>query len=135
MPLEYIENLPEGVLNDFIALNTISPYTPEAQAYREGLMTTILYNSNASKKSETKSVTDLFPYLNTDTPEWLEDERVKKAKDLMTSIKCQASLNVDIYNDNLINIKQKIKEEISLERKKQIPDLYVISTLDNLING
>ena len=100
MPLEYIESLPEGVLNDFIALNTLTPFTPEAQSYREGLIATLLYNSNISNKKDAKSVTDLFNYIDSDTPEWLEDERVKKARTILTSISCH-SLDSKMYEEKL----------------------------------
>lgn len=132
MPIEYIESLPMSVLDEFTALNALSPFTHDAQAYREGLMTTLIYNNNVSKKSDAKSVQDLFPYLSGDTPEWIEDDRIKKAKDLLKSIQCHL-LDAETYEQNYSFIKHKIQEEISMEKTKPNPDKYVIDKLEGLI--
>jgi len=115
-----------------MALNTISPFTSDAQAYREGLIATLLYNNNISKKADAKSVTDLFPYLNTETPEWLEDDRVKEAKHILASIQCH-SMDKDKYLMNYKFICSKIEEEIDMELSKDRPDRYVITKLKQII--
>lgn len=132
MPLEYIENLPESALNEFMALNTLSPFTHDAQAYREGLIATLLYNNNITKKKDAKSVEDLFPYLSDKTPEWVEDERVLKAKNLLKSICCHA-IDPDIYKSSFNEIKEKIIEEVEIEKSKDKPDRYVIDELQKLV--
>lgn len=133
--LEYIESLPESTLHEFQALNAISPFTSEAQAYREGLTATLLYNSNVSKKSDAKSITDLFPYLNPETPDWLEDARVLQAKDILNSITCHGDLGNDNYTANIEHVYGKIREEIEMETCKKSPDIYVIRKLEKLIGN
>ena len=132
-PLEYIENLPESVLTEYMALNALSPFTHDAAAYREGLTATILYNNNATKKSEAKSVSDLFPYLSTETPDWLEDIRIKKAKSILASIQCHNIGDSANYTNNYNHICGKIREEIQMESNKNNPDMYVIDKLTQLI--
>lgn len=132
-PIEYIESMPEGLYYEYMALNIISPFTQDASAYREGLIATLLYNNNISKKSDAKTVEELLPYLCSGTPEFLEEEKVKKARQLLTSIKCQ-SIDVDTYTANYEHIRSKIQEEIDIESKKDKPDQYTINELSKLIS-
>ncbi len=69
-----------------MVLKVISLLTTQANAYREGLIATLLYNNNVQKKENLKSVEDLLPYLKNGTPDYLEDERVLKARDLLKRI-------------------------------------------------
>lgn len=118
---------------EFQALNAISPFTYEAEAHRQGLIATLLYNQGAAKKSDVKSVGDLFPYLSGEVPEWCEDARVAQAKNLLNSIKCHSNMGSDTYASNAKFICGKIKEEIQMERKLSNPDIYVIDQLEQLI--
>lgn len=115
-----------------MALNLISPFTTQSTAYREGLIATLLYNNNIGKKEHLKSVGDLFPYLEDGVPEYLEDERVIKAKNLLESIKVQ-SLVQETYTKNYKFISNKIREEIEIEERKTRPDYYLINKLKELI--
>lgn len=131
-PIEYVESLPSSTIAEFKALNIISPFTTDAQAYREGLIATLLYNRGATKKSNTKSLTDLFPYLSQGTPDWLEDERVLKAKSLLRSIELHRG-NPDLYKSNYNFIIDKIGEEIELLRTEDDVDHYTIKELTKII--
>jgi len=124
--------MPESVINEYMALNVISPFIYDAQSYREGLIATLLYNNNITKKSDSKSVSDLFPYLSNDIPEYLEDERIIKAKALMKSIRCHTITKT--YQKSYDSVSKAIREEIQIEKKKNKPDIYVISKLEDIIN-
>lgn len=131
-PIEYVESLPSSTIAEFKALNIISPFTPRAQAHREALIATLLYNQNITKKTKLKSVTDLFPYLDNETPDWLEDEKVSKAKKLIRSIDLHRS-NPELYTNNLATIHSKIREEIELHDPQTTDGQYVIRELTKLI--
>lgn len=106
------------------------PFTPSAPAYREGLLCALLYNQNATKKSNTISVEELFPYLKSGTPEWLEDPRIQKTKKLLKSINCHSP---DVYKSSYNDICEKIKEEIVIEKNSSDPDQYVINKLKEFL--
>ncbi|AGG58289.1 hypothetical protein NVP3058O_014 [Vibrio phage 3.058.O._10N.286.46.B8] len=131
-PLHEIENLPLSTITEFKALNLISPFTSDAQAYREGLIATLLYNKGCSKKSQTKTVSDLFPYLSSDTPEFLEDEKVLKAERILRTIALQRA-SPELYESSLTEFKTKVGEEIELLMAEKVPDMYVIRKLKKLI--
>lgn len=117
---------------EFKALNLISPFTTDAQAYREGLIATLLYNKGCSKKSQTKTVDELFPYLSSSTPEFLEDERVIKAKNILRAISLQKSKK-DLFESSMNEFVGKVKEEITILKSERVPDQYVIRELNKLI--
>lgn len=131
-PLHELENLPTKTIAEFKALNAISPFTHEAQSWREGLMCTIMYNQGATKKSQTKSVGELFPYLKTGLPDWIEDEVVLHAKRLVQSIASQ-SLSPRTMEANLEFIRCKIREQIDSEMKEPVVDNYRIRKLTELL--
>ena len=124
--------MPISVINEFKALNLISPFTTDAQAYREGLIATLLYNQGASKKSQTKTVSDLFPYLSNETPEFLEDERVIKAKRIFKAILLQKS-NSDLFESSMGEFNKKVREEIAILKAERVPDIYAIRELQKII--
>ena len=131
-PIEYVESLPSSVIAEFKALNIISPYTPEAQAHREGLIATLLYNKGCSKKTQMKTIPDLFPYLSRGTPDWLEDERVKKAKSIFKSIALQRG-NPELYESSMNELVTKVKEEIEIMEGMDEPDRHTINELQKII--
>lgn len=133
-PLHEIENLPLSTISEFKALNLISPFTTDAQAYREGLIATLLYNKGCSKSSQTKSVTELFPYLSSDTPEFLEDDKVLKARSILRSIGLQKEKK-ELFESSMNEFVTKVGEEIELQKKAKEPDWYVIKELQKLIGG
>jgi len=113
-----------------MALDSLMPFTPTASAYREGLLCTLIYNQNATKRSNIISVEELFPYLKSGTPDWLEDPRVKKAKKLINAISCHSP---EVYKYSHDDICDKIKEEIVIENNKLNPDKYVINKLKQFL--
>lgn len=128
-PIEYIESLDLDTLNEFKALNLISPFTHEAQAHREGLTATLIYNSTVTKKKDLKKVTDLFPYLDSTTPDYLEDEIVLKCRKALLSCGIGSMLNENMYRDVIAAINVEIEEASNLD----IPDQYRITELSKLI--
>lgn len=132
--MEYVESLSPTTLAEYKALNIISPYTPDAQAYREGLIATMMYNKGCSKKSQTKTLYELFPYLDTETPDWLEDEKVIKAKRILKAISLQKDCP-DLYKASMDEFKEKIQEEIDILSQSDNPDNYTIGRLTKLIGG
>lgn len=133
-PLREIEELPASTLAEFKALNLISPFTEDAKAYREGLIATILYNKSCTKKSQTKSISDLFPYLSNEVPDFLEEPKVKKAKDIFKAIQLQRG-NKELYEASMAEFKGKIDEEIEILLTAKVPDQYTINKLRELIGG
>ena len=132
--MEYIENLPESLIMEYMALNSLSPFTHDAQANRNGFLAAMLWNKDVSKKKDMKSAADIFPYLKPGTPEWLEDERVRKAKSLLKSAELHLTYGKDIYLSNVSYIKEKIIEEIKIEEnKKNKADKYLIKELKKLL--
>ena len=131
-PIHEIESLPMTTINEFKALNLISPFTGDAQAYREGLIATLLYNKGCTKSSQTKTVTELFPYLSSETPDFLEDEKILKAKSIVKSIGMQKG-NPELFESSMNEFKLKIGEEIELQKQAKQPDWYVIRELRKLI--
>jgi hypothetical protein len=128
-PIEYIESLDLDTLNEFKALNIISPFTHDAQAWREGLMATLIYNNNVTKKKDLKKVSDLFPYLDPSTPDYLEDEIVLKCRKALTACNTGGMVNESMYKDVLAAINVEIEEA----RNRDVPDQYRISELRKLI--
>lgn len=133
--IEYVENLPESVISEYMALNSISPFTYEAQSHRDGLIASILYNKDLTKKKDLKSPDELIPYLKQGVPEWLQDSMVVKAKRLLESAKVSFSFSKDkeAYQQNIDLIKLKIKEEIEIEKNKKKSDKLRIAELNKLL--
>jgi hypothetical protein len=127
-PLEYIESLPFEVISEFKALNAWSPFTPEREANQLGLIASMM-SHQVYKKG--KSATELFPYLQSGVPDFLEDERVAKARAL---IKNTTTAPEQIRTKQLETITNAIRDEIEIERSSDSPDLYVIRQLTNMIN-
>lgn len=133
-PLHEIENLPISTITEFKALNLISPFTGDAQAYREGLIATLLYNKGCTKSCQTKTVVELFPYLSNETPDFLEDDKVLKAKGISRSIGLQKN-NKELFESSMDEFIKKLEEEITIQKEAKQPDWYVIRELQKLIGG
>lgn len=95
-------------------------------------MCTIMYNQGATKKSQTKTVSELFPYLRTGVPDWVEDDVVLHAKRLLHSIRSQ-SMSPKIMEINMTFILDKIKDQINEEMNKPVIDNYRIMKLTELL--
>ena len=130
-PIEYIESLDLDTLNEFKALNLISPFTHDAQAQREGLIATLIYNNNATKKQDLKKVSDLFPYLDQKTPEYLEDEIVIKCKKALASCSVAGMFDKQRHNHVIAAIKVEIEEA----NNATPPDHYRVNELNKILQG
>lgn len=127
--LEYVESLSLNALNEFKALNLISPFVHDAQAHREGLIATLLYNQNVSKKKDLKSVSDLFPYLGKVDITQFDHPLVLECRQKLSACTVMGRLHTGLYN----KVKDAIRAEIDNERQSQSPDLQLISELDSLL--
>lgn len=116
-----------------MALNSINPFTHDAQAQRDGRIASILWNKDVRDKKDLRSPEEIFPYLKQGTPDWLEHEDVKKAKSLL--IAARNSFGGMVNESGVKLIKQKIKEQIEIESKKKKVDLYLISELETLLTS
>lgn len=70
--------------------------------------------------------------MNPETPDFLEDEKVKKAKSILKSVSLQRN-KPELYKQSLDEVVFKIKEEIEIEVNKRDPDIYLIQALKKLI--
>lgn len=131
--IEYIDNMPESLISEFMALNSFSPFTYDAQSQRDGLIASILYNKDVVKKKDIKLASDLLPYLKEGIPDWLKDPLVVKAQNLIKSVEMHKMFSNEQYIKSLNNIKDIIKEEIEIQRAKDKPDYLVINELIKLI--
>ncbi|WP_051563733.1 hypothetical protein [Enterovibrio calviensis] len=123
IPIFELEQWDLSVINEYKALNYISPFTDDAQAYRDGLQLQFMYNQNVSKKKDMKLATDFLPYLKPEQ-EWLEHELVKKAKKFIEM--CRS-------DEMLADTISKIKEQIEIEANEPSPDKYLITKLSELV--
>ncbi|EIE5877571.1 hypothetical protein LDV99_004500 [Vibrio parahaemolyticus] len=119
-----MENWDLNIINEYRALNYLTPFTDDAQAYRDGLLLQFTYNQNLTKQKDMKLATDLLPYLKRE-PDWLEHELVKKAKQF---------ISLSNTDEMLANTLEKILEQVEMEREKPEPDKYLIAKLLELYN-
>ncbi|ENM2831978.1 hypothetical protein AB6Q85_002325 [Vibrio cholerae] len=124
IPIFELEEWDYNIIAEYKALNYLSPFTDEAQAYRDGLLLQFIYNQNISKKKDMRLATDLLPYLNQE-PEWIEHEIVKKAKQF---------INLSKTPQMLADTLKKIQEQVDIELSKKEPDSYLITKLMQLIH-
>ncbi|EPN4965790.1 hypothetical protein BA746_00365 [Vibrio parahaemolyticus] len=119
-----MENWDLNIINEYRALNYLTPFTDDAQAYRDGLLLQFTYNQNLTKQKDMKLATDFLPYLKRE-PDWLEHELVKKAKQF---------ISLSNTDEMLANTLEKILEQVEIEREKPEPDKYLIAKLLELYN-
>lgn len=112
-PIEYIENLNLTTFQEMKALNLLRPFTNDVHLQQQGYIASLLFNQNARKKSDLKSATDLFPYLDTSKiPDYLEDPIVLKCKQAMKSVNSGGMFNKALYDSVTDAIKVEISESI-----------------------
>jgi len=121
-----------STIAQFKALNILRPFTGDAERYELGMIASLIYNTNCSKKKDMKQPKDLFPFLDTKTPDWLEDERVLKAKKILMSISGH-KVSPELYEKSYNSIKKSILEEIEIIRDSDEPCEYTINKLSELI--
>lgn len=126
--LDYIDSLPLHEFNSLQALNAIHPFTYDIRAEREGLLVTEMVNSRRKKQIKSD---ELFPYLSRKPPEWLSDETVRTAKELIRRHEtgCQRRGVPPDYK----YVRNLIDEELAIERAKKRPDEHKIKDLINLL--
>ncbi len=122
VPVFELEHWSANIIAEYKALNYLSPFTDDAEAYRDGLLLQFTYNQNVSKKKDLKTASDFLPYLNKHQ-EWFEHPKVKDAIKFIGLSKSK---------EMLANTLQAILEEIEIESKKTKPDSYLITKLRNL---
>lgn len=125
--LEYIEQLPFEVIAEFKALNAWHPFTDDRQAHQLGTIASLLSHQVYKKGLQPQ---EMFPYLQHGIPDFLEDERVSKARNLVGST---MQMPDSVRKSALINIHTKIREEIQIEQELEYPDLYVVRELSKLL--
>lgn len=125
--MEYVESLPMEVIAEFKALNAWSPFTPERQAFQLGQIASMI-SHQVYKKGMSPS--EMFPYLKHGVPDFLEDERVAKARNLITG-----TMNAPehIRKRQLETIRNAIREEIDLIKSGDY-DPYVVRELTKLVD-
>lgn len=127
--LEYIEALPFEVIAEFKALNAWHPFTEDRQAHQLGVIASML---SAKVYKKPMKPDEIFPYLQSGVPDFLEDERVAKARKILKSM---GDAPEHIRESQLAEFSVKLKEEIDIEMKQEYPDMYVISQLEKIANG
>ncbi len=119
-----------------MSLNSFSPFTYDAQSQRDGVIASILYNKDITKKQHLKSADEIFPYLRDGIPDWLKDPLVEKAKNLITSANTILTFfGTEAYEKRISEIKKSIVEQIEMEVKAEKPDRLRIEELKKLIKA
>lgn len=72
---------------------------------------------------------EMFPYLQEGVPDFLEDTRVAKARNIKKSI----SGREEDIKLQLEDLSIKLQEEIDIELAKEYPDHYVITQLRGML--
>lgn len=127
-PLEYVEQLDNATLLEFKALNIISPFTHDVASNERAMIASILYNQNATKKSQMRSSSELIPYIVPDT-DFLEPELFKKARETQRSLDPSNPL----YESQLESFYQDINDTIEFEVQQADYDEYLITKLRSLL--
>ncbi|CAH7477253.1 hypothetical protein VCHA38O209_50279 [Vibrio chagasii] len=126
-PIEYIESLPMETLAEFKALNAWAPYTPEAALHQNAVIASMLSHKVYKKGM---SPTELFPFTSLDVPNFLEDEMLAHARNLIRSTMDAPS---QIRGAQLATIHNAIQEEIDMEKAKDDPDDYLLREYGKLL--
>jgi hypothetical protein len=125
--IEYVESLDSDTLLQFKALNIISPFTHDVASNERAMIASMLYNQNASKKSQMRSPTDLFPYISTNT-DFLEPELYIKARGILRSFDASSPM----YDSQINSFFSDITDTIEIELKRPDCDEYLIRKLRGL---
>lgn len=119
VPIHELEEYPASTINEYKALNLVSPFINDSEIVREGLLLQLIRNQNVTKKQHMKTAEQLLPYLQ-EYPDYLEHPTIKKLNSLLKS--CTS-------DEQVSSIMEKVLEEIEIESKKVEPDQYLISRL------
>jgi hypothetical protein len=122
IPAFELEQWPASLIQEYRALNIVSPFTQDAENWRDGIQIQMVRNQNVTKKQHYKTAEELLPYLQ-EYPEHLEHPTIKKVMGLVKS--CNGA-------QQLAELMKKVLEEIEIEEGKEDPDAYLISRLSEL---
>ncbi len=122
VPVFELENYPASIIQEYRALNVVSPFTTDSMNIQTGILLSLIRNQNVVKKKDLVSADQILPYLK-EYPDYLEHPTIKKVQGLINS--CQS-------NELLADLLEKIAEEIELESNKDKPDEYLISRLSEI---
>ncbi|MCU8498499.1 hypothetical protein M2G70_07450 [Vibrio vulnificus] len=124
VPIQELEQYPASIIQEYRALNFVSPFVNDAILSREGLSIQFLRNQNITKQQHYKTADELLPYLK-EYPDYLEHDLVKKVLSLLSTVGTEEA-KADLLT--------KISEEIVLEQNKENPDKYLLFRLQEIIN-
>ncbi len=127
-PLEYVEQLDNATLLELKALNIISPFTHDVASNERAMIASLLYNQNATKKSDMRSPSELVPYIVSNT-DFLEPELYKKALSQFRSIHPDSPT----YQSQLEYFYQNVRDTIDFEVQQEDYDEYLIKKLRSLL--
>lgn len=119
VPVFELEQYPQSVIQEYKALNIVSPFTNDAKNQVDGLLIQLIRNQNVSKKEHLKAADELLPFLK-EYPDYLEHPTIKKLNSVVSSI------TTPEQTAHLLN---QIAEEVQLEKEKPEPDEYLIHRL------
>lgn len=122
MPVFELEKYPQSVIQEYKALNIVSPFTNDAQISRDGLLIQLIRNQNVTKKQHLRTAEELLPYLK-EYPDYLEHPTIKKVNTILSNIKS---------DEQMAHILKSIAEEIEIETAKDEPDSYLVNRLSQL---
>ena len=122
IPIQEIEEYPISIINEYRALNIVSPFVNDAELIRDGLLLSLIRNQNVTEQSQVKTAEDILPYLS-EFPAYLEHETIIKINSLLSVCKSDEG-RADVFD--------KILEEVELEKSKEKPDLYLISRMTEI---
>lgn len=119
VPIQVLEEYPASIINEYKALNVVSPFTNDSELVREGLNLQLVRNQNVTKKQHMKTAEEILPYLQ-EYPDYLEHPTIKKLSGLLKSC---------ISDEQVSALMKSVLEEIEIESNKNEPDQYLISRL------
>lgn len=122
IPVFELEQWPASTIQEYRALNVVSPFIQDSENWRDGIQIQMIRNQNVTKKQHYKTAEELLPYLQ-EYPEHLEHPTIKKVLGLVGAC---ANAN------QLAELTKKIVEEIEIEEAKEDPDAYLIHRLSEI---
>lgn len=122
VPVFELEQWPYDIIQEYRALNVVSPFIQDAENTRDGILIQLIRNQNVTKKQHIRTAEQILPYLQ-EFPEYLEHPTVKKVQGLISCCRTDEAL-ADLMN--------KVAEEIEIEGTKESPDKYVLARLSDI---
>lgn len=114
------------VINDYRGYNIVKPFTKNVDQMMLGKIVEYLRNQNVTKEKDWVGLTELFPHMKGEIPEFMEHETVKEFRD---AIKHFPMLHEEAIEEILGEMDTVIREEYG---KGTESDIYVIRKLSKL---